>query len=114
MNVILFAICELHYIAGARVFEACRQWDSVCCVVDQLQPGTVWTLHNAKVDMYRGCMRLAVDQFGKLEQSDGTSIEPKVKVKAWGCLLPCQQTLWCSCSATCFAFHGDARASCNK
>lgn len=48
--------------------------------VDQLQPGTAWTLRNAKVDMYRGCMRLAVDNFGKLEPSDNTSIEPKVKI----------------------------------
>lgn len=45
--------------------------------MDQLQPGTAWTLRNAKVDMYRGCMRLAVDQFGKLEPSENTSIEPK-------------------------------------
>ena len=46
--------------------------------VDQLQPGSAWTLRNAKIEMYRGCMRLAVDQFGKLEPSDDTSIEPKV------------------------------------
>lgn len=45
--------------------------------VDQLQPGSAWTLRNAKIEMYRGCMRLAVDQFGKLEPSDDTSIEPK-------------------------------------
>ncbi len=46
--------------------------------MDQLQPGFAWTLRNAKIEMYRGCMRLAVDQFGKLEPSDDTSIEPKV------------------------------------
>jgi hypothetical protein len=46
--------------------------------VDQLQPGTAWTLRNAKVDMYRGCMRLAVDQFGKLEPSENSGIQPKV------------------------------------
>lgn len=48
--------------------------------MDQLQPGSCWTIRNAKVDMYRGCMRLAVDQFGKLEPATDASIEPKVRV----------------------------------
>lgn len=56
--------------------------------MDQLQPGSAWTLRNAKIEMYRGCMRLAVDQFGKLEPSDDTGIEPKVNdvdMRYWPC-----------------------------
>jgi replication factor A1 len=71
--------------APARIAECLVGDDSGVMVitarndqVDQLQPGSCWTLRNAKVDMYRGCMRLAVDQFGKLEPADGgAAIEPK-------------------------------------
>lgn len=36
------------------------------------------TLRNAKIDMYRGSMRLAVDQWGKVEALEGSSFQAKV------------------------------------
>lgn len=48
-------------------------------VVEIAQLGSYITLRNAKIDMYRGSMRLAVDQWGKVEESDVKDYEPKVK-----------------------------------
>lgn len=50
----------------------------VCCAVDLAQEGNYITLRNAKIDMYRGSMRLAVDQWGKVEALEGSSFKPKV------------------------------------
>eukprot|EP00877_Chromochloris_zofingiensis_P006585 jgi/Chrzof1/217/Cz01g07150.t1 len=47
-------------------------------VVEIAQLGSYITLRNAKIDMYRGSMRLAVDQWGKVEESDVKDYEPKV------------------------------------
>eukprot|EP00882_Tetradesmus_deserticola_P001385 GHRQ01001500.1.p1 GENE.GHRQ01001500.1~~GHRQ01001500.1.p1 ORF type:complete len:137 (+),score=25.82 GHRQ01001500.1:123-533(+) len=41
------------------------------------QPGKYITLRNAKIDMYRGSMRLAVDQWGKVEACEGVSFDAK-------------------------------------
>jgi replication factor A1 len=46
--------------------------------VDLAQEGKYITLRNAKVDMYRGSMRLAVDQWGKVDALEGSSFQPKV------------------------------------
>lgn len=58
--------------------------------VDVAQKGAYVTLRNAKVDMYRGSMRLAVDQFGKVEAAEGQSFKPKVSLcpLPWPCLAP--------------------------
>lgn len=45
--------------------------------VDLAQEGAYLTLRNAKIDMYRGSMRLAVDQWGKVEALEGSSFQPK-------------------------------------
>jgi replication factor A1 len=46
--------------------------------VDLAQPGKYITLRNAKIDMYRGSMRLAVDQWGKVEALEDASFDAKV------------------------------------
>jgi hypothetical protein len=43
-----------------------------------MKPGSYLTLRGAKVDMYRGSMRLAVDGAGKVEESDVKGFEAKV------------------------------------
>lgn len=50
--------------------------------VDLAQEGSYITLRNAKIDMYRGSMRLAVDQWGKVEALEGSSFQPKVRADA--------------------------------
>ncbi|KAG6591934.1 hypothetical protein SDJN02_13626 [Cucurbita argyrosperma subsp. argyrosperma] len=35
--------------------------------VDQVKPGTTIILRNAKIDMFKGSMRLAVDKWGRIE-----------------------------------------------
>jgi len=35
--------------------------------VDMMKPGATVILRNAKIDMYRGSMRLAVDKWGRVE-----------------------------------------------
>ncbi len=55
---------------------------SVVChlyiAVEVCQKGAYLNLKNAKVDMYRGSMRLAVDQAGKMEAAEGEVFAPKV------------------------------------
>lgn len=46
--------------------------------VEKAKPGSYLTLTNAKVEMYRGTMRLAVDKWGSLETAEGASFQPKV------------------------------------
>lgn len=46
-------------------------------LVDITQPGKYLTLRNARIDMFRGSMRLAVDQWGKIEETTG-DFTPKV------------------------------------
>ncbi len=43
------------------------------------QEGKYITLRNAKIDMYRGSMRLAVDQWGKVEALEDGSFQAKVR-----------------------------------
>lgn len=47
------------------------------------------TLRNAKIDMFRGSMRLAVNQWGKIEAAEGVSFEPKVGGS--GCWAVCRR-----------------------
>eukprot|EP00210_Caulerpa_lentillifera_P002210 g2124.t1 len=39
--------------------------------VDMTQPGKYLILRNARIDMFRGSMRIAVDQWGKIEETTG-------------------------------------------
>lgn len=45
--------------------------------VDLAQPGTYLELKNAKVDMFRGSMKLVVDSYGTLEVAEGQSFVPR-------------------------------------
>lgn len=65
-----------------------------CYAVDLAQAGKYITLRNAKIDMYRGSMRLAVDQWGKVEALEDASFAAKVG-KLLGRLR--QQKSLCSC-----------------
>jgi hypothetical protein len=51
----------------------------LCPAVEVAQEGKYITLRNAKIDMYRGSMRLAVDQWGKVEALEDASFLPKVR-----------------------------------
>ena len=50
---------------------------SVTCLVDVAQPGKYLTLRNARIDMFKGSMRVAVDQWGKIEETTD-KFTPKV------------------------------------
>ena len=49
----------------------------VMCVVDVMKEGTTVTLRNAKIDMYKGSMRLAVDKWGRVEVTEPASFKVK-------------------------------------
>jgi len=49
--------------------------------VDAMKAGSYVTLRNAKVDMFRGSMRLVVDQWGVVEPASGASFTPKTDYK---------------------------------
>lgn len=54
------------------------------CLVDMAQPGKYLTLRNARIDMFKGSMRIAVDQWGRIEETTG-KFTPKVwkKILQW-------------------------------
>lgn len=41
-----------------------------CFEVDLMKEGTTVTLRNAKIDMFKGSMRLAVDKWGRVEVTE--------------------------------------------
>ena len=43
---------------------------SLTCVVDLMKEGGTIILRNAKIDMFKGSMRLAVDKWGRVEVTD--------------------------------------------
>ncbi|KAB1216572.1 hypothetical protein CJ030_MR4G002188 [Morella rubra] len=45
--------------------------------VDLMQPGTTVILRNAKIDMFKGSMRLAVDKWGRVEVTEPAKFEVK-------------------------------------
>lgn len=48
-----------------------------CCSVDMMKPGTTVILRNAKIDMFKGSMRLAVDKWGRIEVTEPAEIVVK-------------------------------------
>ncbi|KAL3508709.1 hypothetical protein ACH5RR_028110 [Cinchona calisaya] len=45
--------------------------------IDAMKPGTTVILRNAKIDMFKGCMRLAVDKWGRIEVTEPAAFEVK-------------------------------------
>ncbi|WOK97257.1 hypothetical protein Cni_G05965 [Canna indica] len=43
--------------------------------VDMLEPGATVIMRNAKIDMFKGCMRLAVDKWGRVEVTEPADFE---------------------------------------
>ncbi|KAI8552508.1 hypothetical protein RHMOL_Rhmol06G0272300 [Rhododendron molle] len=48
-----------------------------CLGVDLMKPGVTINLRNAKIDMFKGSMRLAVDKWGRVEVTEPGSFEVK-------------------------------------
>lgn len=46
-------------------------------VVDLMKEGTTITLRNAKIDMFKGSMRLAVDKWGRVEVAEPANFNVK-------------------------------------
>lgn len=64
---------------------------TVCAwaAVDVVEKGQYITLRNAKIDMYKGSMRLAVNQWGKVEAAEKQNFEAKVGARVlWGLVIP--------------------------
>lgn len=57
---------------NSKIYFFCR------LAVDLAQPGKYITLRNAKIDMFRGSMRLAVDHWGKVDALEDANFEAKV------------------------------------
>lgn len=45
--------------------------------VDLMNPGATIILRNAKIDMFKGSMRLAVDKWGRVEVTEPANFEVK-------------------------------------
>ncbi|KAK6946679.1 hypothetical protein RJ641_000152 [Dillenia turbinata] len=45
--------------------------------VDMMKPGTTVILRNAKIDMFKGTMRLAVDKWGRVEVTEAATFAVK-------------------------------------
>ncbi|CAL9202464.1 unnamed protein product [Musa hybrid cultivar] len=65
------------HLRHTRIAE-CLVGDETACIVftarneqvDLLTPGATVILRNAKIDMFKGCMRLAVDKWGRVEVTE--------------------------------------------
>lgn len=49
----------------------------VFCAVDLMKPGTTVILRNAKIDMFKGSMRVAVDKWGRIEGTESAKFVVK-------------------------------------
>ena len=47
------------------------------CAVDMMKAGATVILRNAKIDMFKGSMRMAVDKWGRVEVTDPADFEVK-------------------------------------
>eukprot|EP00270_Netrium_digitus_P020143 TRINITY_DN818_c0_g1_i1.p1 TRINITY_DN818_c0_g1~~TRINITY_DN818_c0_g1_i1.p1 ORF type:complete len:122 (+),score=17.13 TRINITY_DN818_c0_g1_i1:120-485(+) len=65
------AECIVGDDSGVVVFSARNEQ------VDQMKEGAVLHLKNARVELFRGSMRLAVDKTGKIEPAEGVDLTPK-------------------------------------
>lgn len=66
------AECLVGDASGVIVFTARNEQ------VDLVTKGAYLTIRNARIDMFRGSMRLVVDMWGKVEEGDVTDFKPKV------------------------------------
>lgn len=57
----------------------------VAPAVEIVHEGEYLILRNAKIDMYKGSMRLAVNQWGKVERTEKQDFEPKVLPESLFC-----------------------------
>ncbi len=63
--------------------------------------GAYMTLRNAKIDMFKGSMRLAVDQWGKVEALESASFDAKVRWRASCRITACAGISSCLRSSSC-------------
>lgn len=52
-------------------------WSFTLRAVDMMKPGNTVVLRNAKIDMFKGSMRLAVDKWGRVEVGEPAKFEVK-------------------------------------
>jgi replication factor A1 len=52
-------------------------YDVLSFAVDLLKPNATVILRNAKIDMFKGSMRLAVDKWGRIEATEPASFTVK-------------------------------------
>eukprot|EP00249_Psilotum_nudum_P009783 c22150_g1_i1 orf=369-797(+) len=75
---------NLSYARPVRMAE-CVVGDETGCIVftarnDQVEimtPGAIVILRNAHIDMFKGCMRLAVDKWGRVQLAEAADITVK-------------------------------------
>ena len=48
-----------------------------CTIVDLMKEGTTVILRNAKIDMFKGSLRLAVDKWGRVEVTEPADFSVK-------------------------------------
>ncbi|KAI5665536.1 hypothetical protein M9H77_15389 [Catharanthus roseus] len=65
------AECVVGDETGTIVFTARNEQ------VETMQPGATVTLRNAKIDMFKGSMRLAVDKWGRVEAAEPATFTVK-------------------------------------
>ncbi|MBA0592732.1 hypothetical protein Goshw_028131 [Gossypium schwendimanii] len=68
------AECLVGDETGMIIFTARNEQDFV---VDLMKEGATVTLRNAKIDMFKGSMRLAVDKWGRVEVDEPASFNVK-------------------------------------
>ena len=81
-NIVHSVICWLYFLyCNALTLKSCVRAAYLTIIyiltVDMLKPGNTVIIRNAKIDMFKGSMRLAVDKWGRVEVTEPASFDVK-------------------------------------
>lgn len=73
-----FALTVVSLLQHCVCILVCVEADDICdYAVDLMKPETTVIIRNAKIDMFKGSMRLAVDKWGLVEVTEPASFTVK-------------------------------------
>lgn len=86
-----FQICYNQVNRKIPRIASCDLTSPTCAIyvaVEFVEEGCYFILRNAKIDMYKGSMRLTITQWGKIERTEDQGFEPKVLPESPNVCLP--------------------------
>ncbi|XP_074296021.1 uncharacterized protein At4g28440-like isoform X1 [Silene latifolia] len=69
--------CDSHEVIIHEEMCVLTNWDAFVLPVDKMIKGSTVTMRNAKIDMFKGSMRLAGDKWGRIEEASPADFSVK-------------------------------------